>query len=76
MTIEERISSVQIMQRFVRMSRVLIPVYAELISREELTEEDKQKINKIKRVYENFTANPKASEYLIDSNVLELIAKV
>ena len=33
-------------------------------------------VNKIKGVYDNFNADPKASHYLVNSNILDMIQKV
>lgn len=76
MTFGERVSAVHLMQRFVRMSRVLIPLYSSLVYKNNLTKSEKRKMDRIKTVYENFHANPDASKYLIDSDILRLIQSV
>lgn len=76
MTLNERVAAVQIMQKFVRMSRVLLPVYANLIVKRRLTEQEQAKTLQIMGVYDNFDVNPEASQYLIGSDILYLIIKV
>src|SRR5688572_27361844 len=76
MTFNERIAAVHIMQRFVRMSRVLLPVYSSLVKKKHLTSLEEEKLVKIRGVYENFNANPEASNYLINSDILRLIQNV
>lgn len=76
MTLNERVAAVQIMQKFVRMSRVLLPVYANLIVKRRLSDTEQLKVKQITRVYDEFNANPDASQYLIGSDILYLIVKV
>jgi len=76
MTLNERIAAVHIMQRFVRMSRVLLPVYSSLINKKDLNAAEERKLKKITGVYESFHANPEASNYLINSDILKLIQNV
>lgn len=76
MTFGERVAAVHLMQRFVRMSRVLIPVYSSLVYKNNLTRSEKRKMDRIQSVYENFRANPEASKFLIDSDILSLIQRV
>lgn len=76
MTFGERVAAVHLMQRFVRMSRVLLPLYSSLIYKNNLTRSEKRKMDKIRAVYDNFHANPEASKYLIDSDILRLIQSV
>lgn len=64
------------MQRFVRMSRVLLPAFIELKSKKNLTQFEERRIKGIEEVYQNFNADPKASKILINSNILELIQKI
>lgn len=75
MGIIDRITAVYLLQRFVRMSRILIPTFFELNSKSNLTAFEKSKIDRIKEVYNNFKADPKTSKMLIDSDILELIQK-
>jgi hypothetical protein len=76
MTFGERISAVHLMQRFVRMSRVLIPLFSNLVNKSNLSESEQRKLERIKTVYDNFHANPEASKHLIDSDILRMIQKV
>ena len=76
MTFGERVAAVHIMQRFVRMSRVLLPAYSSLVSKKNLTTSEMRKMSRIKAVYENFRANPDASKFLINSDILQLIQNV
>ncbi|MBK9192100.1 MAG: hypothetical protein IPM77_11635 [Crocinitomicaceae bacterium] len=76
MTFSERVSAVQLMQRFVRMSRVLIPLFSNLVNKNNLSSSEQQKLDRIKTVYDNFHANPEASKHLINSDILRLIQKV
>lgn len=64
------------MQRFVRMSRVLLPLYIDLINKRKLSSSEKEKMRGIKNIYENFEANPSASVHLINSDILKLIQSV
>ncbi|MCB9223969.1 MAG: hypothetical protein H6582_07345 [Crocinitomicaceae bacterium] len=64
------------MQRFVRMSRVLLPTFLDLSSKKDLSISEEIKMQGIRKVYDNFNANPVASSYLIDSNILGLIQNV
>jgi hypothetical protein len=76
MTFGERVAAVHIMQRFVRMSRVLLPLYSSLVYKNNLTRSEQRKMDRIQSVYESFRANPEASQYLIDSDILRLIQSV
>ena len=76
MSIRERINAVYVLQRFVRMSRVLLPMYLDLSNRKSLSLSDEERMAGIRKVYDNFQANPKASNYLIDSDILGMIQKV
>lgn len=76
MNLRERITAVHVLQRFVRMSRVLLPLYMDLSNKRSLSDSEEQKLQGIRQVYDNFQANPKASNYLINSNILGLIQNV
>ncbi|MBD3637425.1 MAG: hypothetical protein HUJ25_08740 [Crocinitomicaceae bacterium] len=58
------------------MSRVLLPLYLDLSSKKSLSISEEQKLQGIRSVYDNFQANPQASKYLINSNILSLIQNV
>lgn len=75
MRIKDHINAVYLLQRFVRMSRVLLPIFIELKSKSRLSKSEKKRIAGIEDVYENFNADPKTSKLLINSNILELIQK-
>jgi hypothetical protein len=76
MSIRERINAVYVLQRFVRMSRVLLPLYLDLINKKSLSLSEEHKLVGIRSVYDNFQADPKASQFLINSNILSLIKGV
>lgn len=76
MRISERIIAVYLMQRFVRMSRILLPAFIELKSKKNPTKFEEGRIKGIEEVYQNFNADPNASKILINSNILELIQKI
>ena len=76
MSIRERINAVYVLQRFVRMSRVLLPTFLDLTNRKNLSLSEEMKLQGIRKVYDNFNANPAASSYLINSNILSLIQGV
>ena len=76
MTLTERIKAVHILQRFVRLSRTLLPLYSDLMTKKHLTKKDKSKLRKIKTVYDSFHADPEASRFLINSDILALIQRV
>jgi hypothetical protein len=73
---KDRIIAVYILQRFVRMSRVLLPIYLDLKSKRTLSVAEKRRLIGIKEVYDNFSANPSASKLLINSDILRLIQEV
>ena len=76
MSIKERINAVHVLQRFVRMSRVLLPLYMDLSSKKSLSLSEERKMQGIRSVYDNFEANPEASKYLINSDILAMIQNV
>lgn len=76
MTFGERVAAVHIMQRFVRMSRVLLPLYSGLVNKMNVSKSEKIKMDRIRSVYENFNASPEASLYLINSDILRMIKTV
>jgi hypothetical protein len=76
MDLQERIAAVHIMQRFVRMSRVLLPIYNALVHKENPSAAELEKVEKIDAVYKGFSGNPEASIYLIDSDILRMIINV
>lgn len=76
MSIRERIKAVYVLQRFVRMSRVLLPLYLDLKSKRSLSLSEESKIQGIRQVYDNFHANPETSKFLINSDILDLIQSV
>ena len=76
MSIKERINAVHVLQRFVRMSRVLLPLYLDLSTKKELSLSEEHKLKGIRSVYDNFSANPQASNFLINSDILSMIQRV
>ena len=76
MTINDRIRAVHVIQRFVLMSRTLLPSFSELMSKENLSVAEKRKVKRIKEVYETFKANPEMSITLVNSNIFQLIKEV
>lgn len=76
MTINDRIKAVHVIQRFVFMSRNLLPRFSELMSKENLSDSEEKKANRIKDVYDSFQANPEMSVTLVNSNIFELIMEV
>lgn len=76
MTISDRIRAVHVIQRFVMMSRTLLPSFSELMSKKDLTISEKRKVNRIKDVYDTFEANPQMSVALVNSNIFQLIMDV
>lgn len=76
MNVNDRIRAVHVLQRFVRMSRALIPIYFELTNKQKLSSSEEQKLVKIKSVYTDFNPNPETSNYLINSDILEIIQSV
>jgi len=73
MSVRDKINAVFILQRFVRMSRFLLPSYLDLIGKKSLTKKEISRREKIKNVYDSFKASSETSVNLIDSNILELI---
>lgn len=76
MTMSDRIGAVHVLQRFVMMSRTLVPSLMELMSKKKLSPDEVEKVERIKAVYETFNANPKMSEILINSAIFQLIKDV
>lgn len=76
MTFGEKVSAVHLMQRFVRMSRVLLPLYSSLTKKASPSRTEKVKMDSIRSVYDNFHAHPDTSKYLINSDILRLIQSV
>ena len=76
MGFKEKIDAVYILQRFVRMSRILLPTYLEFKVQVNLTNIQKERFHRIVEIYDNFKADPAASKYLINSNIIGLIQKV
>lgn len=76
MTINDRIKAVHVIQRFVVMSRTLLPSFSELMSKENLSISEKRKANRIKNVYDSFKPNPEMSIKLVNSNIFQLIMEV
>ncbi|MFT4601577.1 MAG: hypothetical protein ACI857_001758 [Arenicella sp.] len=76
MGISEKIKAIYVLQRFVRMSRVLIPTYIELSNKSSLTDSESFRVKKIESIYNTFKADPVTSQYLINSNILGLIQGV
>lgn len=73
MSVGDRIKAVFILQKFVRMSRFLLPSYLDLIDKKVLSRKEKVRRDKIKIVYDTFRASSETSVMLINSNILELI---
>ncbi|MBN4077594.1 hypothetical protein JYT25_00410 [bacterium AH-315-C20] len=76
MTLNDRIIAVHVMQRFVRMSRTLLPAFHELSQVQHPSPVQEQRIKRIRIVYDNFKADPEVSNHLIDSNIIYLIQEV
>ena len=53
-----------------------MPLYSELIVKKDRSIGEDTKIAKIKNVYDNFNADPKASIYLVNSEILAMIQNV
>lgn len=64
-----------ILRHFVDLSARLLPLLNELTQKKNPTENEKQSIEKIAAVYENYNFDAQTSVVLINSNVLELIQK-
>ena len=73
MLVKDRIQAVFILQKFVRMSRFLLPAYFDLIQKKGLSANERSKVIRIKSVYESFRASSETSLLLINSNILDLI---
>ena len=76
MNMKDRIIAVYVLQRFVRMSRVLLPLYLDLITKQSLSISEKKKLLGIREVYDNFHADPSASRFLINSDILGMIQRI
>jgi hypothetical protein len=73
MSVRERIQAVFILQKFVRLSRFLLPAYVDLVLKKTLTQKDESRLARINKVYGSFRASSEMSVLLINSNILELI---
>jgi hypothetical protein len=71
--IEKRNEAIQLLKSFVKLSSVLLPYYAELRLKRELNENERMEKLRLEKIYENYEANPKTSEILINSKILALI---
>jgi hypothetical protein len=76
MTISERIRAVHTLQRFVMMSRTLLPKFTELMAKNKRSKDEERKVQRIRDVYESFEAKPEISELLVNSNIFQLIKDV
>lgn len=76
MNINERTKAVHVLQRFVMMSRTLLPSFSELMAKENLTKSETRKVKRIREVYESFRANSEVSIELVNSNIFQLIKDV
>lgn len=73
MTFDERLAAIHVIQRFVMMSRTLLPMFSDLTNRRRLSQEEFEQVEQIQEVYENFKADPTVSEDLINSPIIGLI---
>ncbi len=73
MSINTKIQAVYILQRFVRMSRVLMPLYVDLIQKQKLNKDEKRKLNRIEGIYSEFNVSPEISLNLINSSIIDYI---
>ncbi len=73
MGMDDRIKAVAVLQRFVLLSRTLLPRFSELMEKKELTADEARKASKISDVYESFQASAEISVRLINSNIIQLI---
>ena len=76
MTINDRIKAVHVIQKFVLMSRTLLPSFSDLMSKENLSTSEERKAKRIKDVYDSFKPNPEMSVKLVNSNIFHLIMEV
>jgi hypothetical protein len=76
MTINDRIKAVHVIQRFVLMSRTLLPSFSELMSKENLSKSEERKAKRIRDVYDSFKPNPEMSVKMVNSNIFQLIMEV
>jgi hypothetical protein len=76
MTFQERVRAVHILQRFVMVSRALLPRLSELTAKKELNTSEARKLKRITQVYDSFKVNPEYSQFLVDSNIFYLIKQV
>lgn len=76
MTLNDRITAVHLMQRFVRMSRSLLPAFHELRQVIHPSPSQESQILRIRGVYDNFQADPAVSKDLINSDIVRMIQEV
>jgi hypothetical protein len=76
MNVIEKTRAILVLQRFVKMSRFLLPRFSVLVAKKNLSEAEQIKINRIQNVYDNIHFNPAYSKKMINSNILDLIIEV
>ncbi len=64
-----------ILRHFIDLSARLLHFLAELKQKRKPTERELHDIERISEVYRNYSFDPKTSETLLDSNILELIQR-
>jgi hypothetical protein len=76
MSINQKIQAVFNLQRFVRMTRVLMPLYVDLLQKNTLNIEERRKLNRIENLYSDFNVSPEISKKLINSSIIEYIKAI
>lgn len=73
MSINQKIQAVFTLQKFVRMTRVLIPLYVDLLQKNHLNAEEERKLKRIENLYSDFNVSSEISKNLINSSIIEYI---
>ncbi|MDG0973192.1 MAG: hypothetical protein P8O07_03455 [Crocinitomicaceae bacterium] len=66
-------TAVNVMKHFVELSAKLLPYYEKITRNSEGDLQAQDEERKIASVYESYRIDPKSSEVLLDSNILEII---
>lgn len=69
-------SSVYVMRHFVELSAKLLPYYERITRNAPHSIEKIEEKEKIDAVYENYPVSAKSSEFLLGSNIIDLITKI
>lgn len=76
MNLNERITAVYFLQRFVTMSQALLPTLKKLTAKRKLSKSETEELKSITEIYDSFHADPNISVELVNSSIISLILDV